>query len=283
MLSFSVVQGQYYGVLGHRQTVSLTGAEAWNAKVGSEGFGQVSGGNLTDITTLYDALIAAEGTPGDIIAVYIHAQDGSEGAGFVNLMDPENYQCTETGNIVWTSDQGIETATSATNYYNTGINPTTAGMATGDAFLGVYSAPLVINENVYYLGTANAGGNLYLGHYRTVSKRIANISNNRLSNQAVNHSGTGWDSNHFFGMSITGTGTTQTDIYIDGTDISSPSFGASSLANDDIWIGAINNTFPTTPAHTGNIAVTIIAMGLTATEVADVSSAIDTYVATTSF
>jgi hypothetical protein len=231
------------------------------------------------VQILYDSLISAAGTK--IKALYIFAQDGSEGAGWVNLMDPETYTITEGGNIAWTNDEGITTSTSSANYYNTTFNPTTAGMSSSSASLGFYVGAHPVNEQYYYGGSVSFAPDLYLGIYHTPEKSYLYYSNNRYTQQSSSINAGGHPSAHSYILNINGTAATDTKIFYNGGAPKSPSFGATAAVNSELWIGFVNNTIGQIGSN--EMALAFIGEGLTDQEAADVHQALADYVATTNF
>jgi len=253
---------------------------AWVTKIEDNGDTAPSSGQLGDIDDMVSAL-KTDGIWSTLDVFYLFAQDGSKGAGEVNMVDPDSYGLTEPGSsVTWTSDVGITPYISSDNkYYNSNYNPNTAGgnFSQNDAHL----TTMVSNSNitssvVYFAGAIQSTYFIRMYLYSPSDLRLyAYLNSNGQTTITVTR-----DSNNHM-LSGSRTGATTYNSYIDGGSAAANSSPSTGVPNYNIYIGALNNggslaggAFATPP----KIQIACWGGSLTSGEISDLWDTLNTYI-----
>lgn len=273
---------QYYPFLGVHSPSASSLFDQWKSEVTAQGYTLPGTTHLGYIETLIDNL-ESSGLADKLDFFYIHAQDGSEGAGFVNAVDPGNYEITEVGSVSWTSGQGFEKPTTTSAYYDTGFVPSTAGgnFSQNSAVLGAAIEGLGtmnFNNTSTIMGTQGSFYDNYFSVRRSFGFAFSGaiVINNRTTTTAINSTQSNVRSN--WTWSITGSTASESNLYFNGTDIGSSGFSTQGTPDRKIILGGYYDGTDSNPGNGSmDIYITYGGGGLTSSEVSDLDGYIDTY------
>jgi hypothetical protein len=239
----------------------------WTSAVVANG-GTVSGGRSTLLYQLIDGLLS-DNLWTKIDRLLLHAAENTQSA-LIDLVTRS--VATAVNSPTFTVDRGY-TFNGSTNYLDSNFNPSTAG--------GAYSLDSAsISSYMRTVPTGSTSGTA-IGTY------VGGVSIGYIYNYAVG----GWtyvSINDAFGLqdnvvptpsfvTLTRTASNLRVEYKNGVSIFSDAQASTSLPTNNYWIGALNNAGSFSNGFVGQIAATVIGGGLTATDAANLSSRINTY------
>lgn len=252
--------------------------QAWIDEIDGNGDDLPSTSQLDLLNTMVGTF-KSDGVWSGFDGMYIIAQDGSAGAGKVNLIDPSAYECTDVDTPTWVSDEGIKSRTSTNaGHWNSNFDPTaessTCNYQQNDAAFKVYMGGNDITAQVYQFGQFAAG-----------AKCVSYISTSDRILTAVNYTSNATRESLTIGsedLSVGGTRFASAGFYHAYDDTYTYEAGTSTgVPQNDLMIGGMGSSGTGESSYNGSawtyVRVVWFGKGFSLSEMADIDDAIETY------
>lgn len=278
--SFSHVNAQYYGVIGHATPQGGLDAnvQAWVDEIESQSGTAPSETQLTNISIMVKSL-KEDGIWSSRDGFFLYAQDGSKKACEINLVDPGgDLDAIEYGTVNWVSDTGVKTrvTTSTEGHYD--LNNEASSLTywgTSDHGWGFTISELDAADKIYLMG------NYYQGKFAVY---FSGSLVRPMSGWPTYVSGTPLTATVPTTFLLNRTSNVSLKTYQDGSLLATQTVTATSTLDYSMFVGCMRSThtgsFITSNNGLGRIMIVHYGASMSDTERSDYLDAINTYLDT---